>query len=168
MPETYTIAAAARLCGVTRRTLQQAIQAGRLTLTPDYRLTREALVEAGYVTATDRRDDAVTPATLSEALAPLLARLDRLIALLEARGLPSDTAATPQRPTAATPQQPRGGMRREIVALLAHHPQGLTAPQIQQQLGSAKRLNNTLTAMARDGLLTRLRHGTYALPGTPA
>ena len=40
-----TIAAAARHCGVARRTLQRAIQAGRLTLTPDHQLTLEALTQ---------------------------------------------------------------------------------------------------------------------------
>ncbi len=47
-----TIAAAARHCGVARRTLQRAIKAGRLSLTPDHHLTLEALQQAGYVAAT--------------------------------------------------------------------------------------------------------------------
>ena len=48
MADTYTIAAAARTCGVARRTLQRAIQGGRLTLTADHRVTVEALAQAGY------------------------------------------------------------------------------------------------------------------------
>jgi len=52
MAETLPIAAAARRCGVARRTLQRAIQAGRLTLTPDHRVTLNALQQAGYVAAT--------------------------------------------------------------------------------------------------------------------
>src|SRR5262249_49648954 len=39
-----TIAAAARYCGVARRTLQSAIKSGRLSLTPDHRLTGEFLL----------------------------------------------------------------------------------------------------------------------------
>ena len=132
-----TIAAAARHCGVARRTLQRAIQAGRLTLTPDHQLTLEALTQAGYVAATSPqgptaavplRRSAETPhvtpqeqestsqavisdvtQVLSQALAPLLDRLDKMIEILEplchtlAR---QSTAATPQRQDAATPPEP--------------------------------------------------------------
>jgi hypothetical protein len=49
---TLTITDAARRCGVTRRTLQRAIQTGRLTLTPDHRVTVTALEHAGYTPAT--------------------------------------------------------------------------------------------------------------------
>ena len=48
MLESLTITAAACRCGVTRRTLQRAIQSGRLVLTPDRRLTLDALHQAGY------------------------------------------------------------------------------------------------------------------------
>ena len=44
-----TISDAAKACGVNRSTLQRAIQAGRLALTPDHHLTPEALVQAGYL-----------------------------------------------------------------------------------------------------------------------
>jgi hypothetical protein len=99
----FTIAAAARHCGVARRTLQRAITSGRLSLTPDHRLTLAALAQAGYSPATDRSDTAAmhhrdTPQALSQLMAPLIARLDRLISLLETQhGTP-----TPQRRTAAT------------------------------------------------------------------
>jgi hypothetical protein len=46
---TLTIAAAARLCGCHRRTLQRAIHAGRLQLDAEHRLSREALIAAGYL-----------------------------------------------------------------------------------------------------------------------
>jgi hypothetical protein len=112
-----TIAAAARHCGVARRTLQRAIQAGRLPLTPDHQLTLEALQQAGYVAAT-RSQGPVTATpqgdtsqalsqALTQALSPLLARLDRVITLLEA--LPAAAATpleAPQRRTTATPQDP--------------------------------------------------------------
>jgi hypothetical protein len=52
--QAFTVSAAARLCGVDRRTLQRAIQAGRLPLDTQHCLSREALIAAGYL-------DAMTP-----------------------------------------------------------------------------------------------------------
>jgi len=89
--DTYTIAAAARTCGVARRTLQRAIQTGRLPLTADHRLTGDALRQAGYApgtapqrhaAATDHSDTAATHR--------------------------SDTAATPQRHHRPRPPHGRG------------------------------------------------------------
>jgi hypothetical protein len=91
MPDTYTIAAAARLCGVARRTRQRAIQAGRLTLTGDHQVTLDALRQAGYAPApTPQRPTAATPQghrsdppqALAQLIAPLVERLDRILALL--------------------------------------------------------------------------------------
>src|SRR6516225_1681414 len=48
---TLTIAAAARLCGCPRSTLQRAIRAGRLHLGADHRLGTDDLSRAGYLTA---------------------------------------------------------------------------------------------------------------------
>src|SRR5262252_7879503 len=91
--DTLTIADAARRCGVVRRTLQRAIRAGRLALTADHLLTLDALQQAGYVAATtpqghaaattSQRPAAATPQRLSQALDPLLVRLDTLIARIE-------------------------------------------------------------------------------------
>ena len=83
---TLTISDAARRCGVTRRTLQRAIQAGRLPLTPDHRVMLEALHHAGYAPATQdapqrlsqRRSPGTTHETtpqLSQSLAPVVERL---------------------------------------------------------------------------------------------
>lgn len=89
---TLTISDAARRCGVTRRTLQRAIHAGRLELTSDHRLTLEALRQGGYVPATttphapQRPSHGTTHGTRqrqSQALAPVVARLNRVIELLE-------------------------------------------------------------------------------------
>ena len=48
----FTISAAARHCGVDRRTLQRAIHTGRLILTAEHLPTSEALAQAGYVPQT--------------------------------------------------------------------------------------------------------------------
>jgi hypothetical protein len=74
-----TIAAAARHCGVDRRTLQRAIKAGRLPLTPDHRLTLEALQQAGYLPATLplRHAPGAPPATLPQ-WPHVLAQLERI------------------------------------------------------------------------------------------
>ena len=53
-----TISAAARACGVDRRTLQRAVAAGRLTRTPSGQLTLEALTAAGYRPAAPQGDAA--------------------------------------------------------------------------------------------------------------
>lgn len=47
----FTISAAARVCGVDRRTLQRAIHAGRLQLDAQHCLSREDLIAAGYLMA---------------------------------------------------------------------------------------------------------------------
>src|SRR5215475_6281527 len=102
MGDTLAISDAARRCGMARRTLQRAIQAGRLRVTPDHRLTLDALRQAGYVPATSPQGTPqptshATPPRLSQDLAPIVTRLDRLIAVVERL---CDTLA-PQ-PTAAT------------------------------------------------------------------
>jgi hypothetical protein len=57
----FTISDAARHCGVDRRTLQRAIQSGRLALTADHRLTTEALAQAGYLPAAPQSHTAGMP-----------------------------------------------------------------------------------------------------------
>jgi hypothetical protein len=128
-----TISDAARRCGVARRTLQRAVRAGRLALTPDHRVTLAALQHAGYTPATETQGDATaTPLRqgrtsqamtqgmsqgLSQALSPLVDRLDSVIALLEALRHTleqQDAAAAPRRQdarlsqghAAATPPEP--------------------------------------------------------------
>ena len=82
MAETLTVSDAARRCGVTRRTLQRAIQAGRLGLTADHRLTLDTLRQAGYVpTTTTQRHDAATTQGLSQSLVPVVERLNAVIDL---------------------------------------------------------------------------------------
>jgi excisionase family DNA binding protein len=53
--------------------------------------------------------------------------------------------------------------RRQILALLQDHPEGLTPVQVRQRLGSDKDLGQTMKSMARDGWLRRLRPGVYAV-----
>jgi hypothetical protein len=48
---TLTIAAAARLCGCPRSTLQRAIRAGRLHLDAQHHLDPDELAQAGYLHA---------------------------------------------------------------------------------------------------------------------
>ena len=67
---TLTISDAARRCGVARRTLQQAIRAGQLPLTPDHRVTLDALQQAGYGTATPSRGHAAATRTSVTGPAP--------------------------------------------------------------------------------------------------
>ena len=108
MAELLTITDAARRCGVTRRTLQRAIQTGRLTLTPEHRVTTTALEHAGYAPAPAPQRPVTATTQIHEVtqhLARVVERLDRLITLLEAQ----HDAATPQRHDAATPSGNRAG-----------------------------------------------------------
>ena len=52
----FTLSAAARVCGCDRRTLQRAVQAGRLHLDAQHCLSREVLVAAGYLDASAPQD----------------------------------------------------------------------------------------------------------------
>ena len=65
----------------------------------------------------------------------------------------ADTPLTP----ADTPTAPRrrGVMRARILALLAEHPEGLTADEMRFYLKPDRPLGDTLQGMVRQGLLTR-------------
>jgi hypothetical protein len=54
-------------------------------------------------------------------------------------------------------------MRRQILALLHDHPEGLTPAAMRTLLGATKRLAQTCLAMRRDGLRRRVHRGRYAL-----
>jgi hypothetical protein len=71
-------------------------------------------------------------------------------------------------PQDAPPGQPgapyadaRGTMRRQILALLQDHPEGLTPAEMRTLLGVGKRLAQTCIGMWRDGWLQRVGKGTY-------
>ena len=53
-----TISEAPRLCGVNRRTLQRAVQAGRLPLTADHRVDTADMGQAGYTVPVAQFDTA--------------------------------------------------------------------------------------------------------------
>jgi excisionase family DNA binding protein len=53
--------------------------------------------------------------------------------------------------------------QKDILTLLRQHPEGLKPVQVRQLLGSDEDLGNTMKAMARDGLLRRIRPGMYAV-----
>ena len=111
-----TISAAARVCGVDRRTLQRAVQAGRLTLDAQHCVSREALVAAGYLDArapleTPQEEPHVTPhetpheLPLVTALLAHLEQLTRTIVALhqEVILLRGDLRQPPQRRRSLTP-----------------------------------------------------------------
>jgi hypothetical protein len=86
--QAFTVSAAARLCGVDRRTLQRAIQAGRLALDPQHCLSHEALIAAGYLDAMPPQDTPQitprdTPQDTSQDMPQELMQATTLLALLE-------------------------------------------------------------------------------------
>jgi hypothetical protein len=129
----FTVSAAARLCGVDRRTLQRAIQAGRLLLDAQHCLSREALIAAGYLDAVPPQSTPQdtphgmphdmphitpqeTPQELMQATA-LLALLERLTTAItdlheEVRSLRGDlrhlSRSTPQERRRSVPPAPQG------------------------------------------------------------
>ena len=153
-----TVSAAARLCGVDRRTLQRAIQTGRLPLDAQHCLSREALIAAGYLDAATPQD---MPQELGQATA-LLALLERLTSAItdlheEVCSLRDDLRQMPQTRRRSAPTAPqrtpsiggRGDMRRRIVALLQAHPEGLSAEDIRVYLKPEKPLGDTLQGMRK-------------------
>jgi hypothetical protein len=103
-----TVSAAARLCGVDRRTLQRAIHAGRLPLDAQHCLSREALIAAGYL-------DAATPQEAPQTMPHLTPHVasqytPHMTPQAMPRDTPHDAAAVPQvepqevRHAAAAPQ----------------------------------------------------------------
>jgi hypothetical protein len=68
-----------------------------------------------------------------------------------------------QEAQAPSPKEPMfSDQRKDILALLSQHPEGLSPVQTRQLLGTDKDLGNTMKSMARDGLLRRIRPGIYA------
>jgi hypothetical protein len=137
----FTVSAAARLCGVDRRTLQRAIQAGRLPLDAQHCLSREALIAAGYldaVTPQDTSQDAPQdtsqdmPQELGQATA-LLALLERLTTAItdlhaEVRSLRDDLRQMPQgrrRGVSTTPQATPQDTPQDAAAVPQGPPQDL-------------------------------------------
>ena len=154
-----TVSAAARLCGVDRRTLQRAIHAGRLPLDAQHCLSREALIAAGYLDAATPQDmPQDMPQELGQATA-LLALLERLTSAItdlheEVCSLRDDLRQMPQTRRRSAPQRTpsiggRGDMRRRIVALLQAHPEGLSAEDIRVYLKPEKPLGDTLQGMRK-------------------
>jgi excisionase family DNA binding protein len=99
MAETWTISEAARLCGCDRRTLQRAIHSGRLHLDDQYRLSREALFAAGYLSADMPQETPHAAPQASGDLAPILEALERLIHAVEGVRHAVDTLRTEMRQT---------------------------------------------------------------------
>src|SRR5262252_5806964 len=139
----FTVSAAARLCGVARRTLQRAIQAGRLSLDAQYHLSREALIAAGYLYATPQDTSQDTPQDTSQdtpqdtsqdmpqeleqatALLALLAQLTTAITDLhaEVRELRDELRQLPQRRRrhdAFTPHRTPHGTSEETPHITPH------------------------------------------------
>jgi hypothetical protein len=145
----FTVSAAARLCGVDRRTLQRAIQAGRLPLDAQHCLSREALIAAGYLDATtpqampqdtsqampqimpqDTSQDTSQELGQATALLALLERLTIAITDLhaEVRSLRDDLRQMPQgrrRGVSTTPQATPQDTPQDAAAVPQGPPQDL-------------------------------------------
>jgi hypothetical protein len=120
---TLTIAAAARLCGCPRSTLQRAIHAGRLHLDANHQLDTDELSRAGYLSATAAQQEHAAaarqpPFALSEVLRDMQRSIERLSDILEAfmSSLPQM-----QQPRSRSVQQPRS--RSTPPALQPRQPQ---------------------------------------------
>jgi hypothetical protein len=74
---------------------------------------------------------------------------------------PPRTPDVPPRPPGTPYADARGTVRRQILALLQEHPDGLTPAEMRTRLGATKRLAQTCIGMRRDGLLRRVERGRY-------
>jgi hypothetical protein len=83
MPDTYTIAAAARLCHVDRRTLQRALHRGTLHLDADHRLSQEELLNAGYLVTDAPQVEPQTPLVAPQETPQVMPQGASLVPLLE-------------------------------------------------------------------------------------
>jgi hypothetical protein len=87
-------------------------------------------------------------------------RYDRL---LEApRPAPPARAESPPRPPGPA-EATRGEMRRRILDLLRHHPEGLTPAEMRTSLRADKSLADTCLGMLRYGLVQRVGRGRYVV-----
>ena len=116
------IAAAARLCGCHRSTLQRAIRAGRLHLNANHQLDTEELTRAGYLhtAAAQQPHAAAARSTLGPLLRDMHRTLERLAEVLDALTqtlrqmqqersmLPTAGAQQPHLMPQEGPQQPLG------------------------------------------------------------
>src|SRR5215471_633628 len=132
---TLAVSTAARLCGVARRTLQRAIQAGRLPLDAQHCLTRDALIAAGYLDATPQgmSQDLEQVTILLALLAQLTTAITDLHA--EVRELRAELRQLPQRrrrPGAFTPHPTSQVTPRSTPQDTPHGtPQGMPHPSPQ-------------------------------------
>jgi uncharacterized coiled-coil protein SlyX len=122
----YSIAAAARLCGCPRSTLQRAIRAGRLHLDVRHQLTAEDLTRAGYL-----------PATAAQQPQAPAAQQPRSTPMQDLTDLLRDMQRTMERLAAAveiltqklhTMQQQRGMLLAPDPAPVAQQPRSSRAP----------------------------------------
>ena len=92
--------------------------------------------------------------------------LDLLKAIANQQGS-RNVAPTPPLPHTSVPQRSLGKSlspaRQRIVDLLRKHAAGLSPAETRQRLKIDKDLADTMRAMARDGLLTRLGAGRYVV-----
>ena len=161
--QSFTLSDAARLCGVSRTTLQRAVRAGRLHLNTEHRLDQDELIRAGYLDSDteptgmaeviDQPDQLVDK--LSDQVTDLLAenramrtRLQRVEK--ELRALKSRKASA---------EHPR----QQILAFMKSHPGPHHMREIQKGLGWEHTPRFTLRHLVNDGLLRRVRPGVYEL-----
>jgi hypothetical protein len=155
MAETWTISEAARLCGCDRRTLQRAIQSGRLHLDAQYRLSREALLAAGYLSADTPQDAPQDAPQTARDLSPILETLERLIRAVEGIRHAVDTLRMemrqpPQGPPQTAPQEtPQGAPQRDERPQTTpqRRPQG--APQIMPRPTPQQRAGRPRSALGQ-------------------
>jgi hypothetical protein len=127
-------------------------------------------------TASDASDTTRVLSDVLSDITDLRARLTQLEQQMEAV-----VASVRQRPTPPPPRAPdapprppgtpyadaRGTWRRQILALLHAHPEGLTPAEMRTRLGATKRLAQTCLGMLRDGLVRRVDRGKYAARPSP-
>jgi hypothetical protein len=164
--QSFTLSDAARLCGVSRTTLQRAVRAGRLRLNAEHQLEKGELIHAGYLQADTTTDSVAASGEQADETADRLSQLSAQMAdlLAQHRSLGSKLERIQEDlQTLKAPKLSSQQAQQEILAFLRRNPGPRRIREIHQGLGWKQTPRHTLRNMANIGLLRRVEPGVYEL-----
>jgi DNA-binding transcriptional MerR regulator len=167
MGQSFTLSDAARLCGVSRTTLQRAIRAGRLRLNAVHRLEKGELIHAGYFPSGPTTDGVAESREQTDEMAERLDQLAAQIAdlLTQHQTLGAKLERMQEDLQALkSPKLSHGQARQLILAFMKRNPGPHNVREVQQGLGWTHTPRHHLRHLTNDGVLHRVGPGVYELP----
>jgi len=164
--QSFTISDAARLCGVSRTTLQRAVRTGRLRLNADHRLERGELIHAGYLSLGSQDPDEILEqpgGKSTNRLDQLSAQMDDLLKQHREMGAELKRIQQDLQVFKAPKSRPKQA-RQEILAYMKRNPGPHSIREIQAGLGWTHTPRHMLRSLATEGLLHRRNRGIYEHP----